>query len=75
MTNRLKAVLIAGACVVCCIPLVLGVLGATTGIAGAIGLWFRRYDLGLLAVLGLIAVFAVVPRHRRSTTQQKGEQP
>jgi hypothetical protein len=45
MTNRLKATLIAAACLVCCIPLVVGVLGATTGIAGAIGLWFRRYDI------------------------------
>jgi hypothetical protein len=66
MTNRLKAVLVAAACLVCCIPLILGIIGASTGIAGAVGIWFRRYDLALLALLGLIAVIAAVVRDRRS---------
>jgi hypothetical protein len=71
MTGRLKAVLVAAACLVCCIPLVLGIIGATTGIAGAVGIWVRRYDLALLALLGLIAVIAIVVHNRRPRTHEK----
>jgi hypothetical protein len=71
MTNRLKGVLVAAACLVCCIPLVLGIVGATTGIAGAVGIWFRRYDLTLLGLLGLIAVLGWVIRERRSRTSRE----
>jgi len=72
MTNRFKATLIA-ACLVCCIPLVVGVLGATTGIAGAIGLWFRRYDIAILALIGLVAVIAITAHERRSKLQKRGD--
>jgi hypothetical protein len=71
MTSRVKAILVAAACLVCCISLFLGIIGATTGIAGAFGIWFRRYDLTLLALLGLIAVIAVAVRDRRSKTHEK----
>jgi hypothetical protein len=71
MTSRLKAVLVAAACLVCCIPLVLGIIGASTGIAGAVGIWFRRYDLALLAFLGLIAVIVAVTRDRRSRRREE----
>jgi hypothetical protein len=71
MTNRLKAVLFAAACLVCCIPLVLGIIGASTGVAGAVGIWFRRYDLTLLALLGLIAVVGWAIRDRRSKTHER----
>ena len=71
MTNRLKAVFVAAACLVCCIPLILGIIGASTGIAGAVGIWFRRYDLALLAFLGLIAVIAAVIRDRRSRRREE----
>lgn len=75
MTNRLKAVLVAAACLVCCIPLVLGIIGASTGVAGAVGIWFRRYDLALLAFLGLIAGIAVMVRDRRSRRREEVSSP
>jgi hypothetical protein len=68
MTDRLKGALVAAGCLVCCIPLVLGIIGATTGIAGAVGIWFRRYDLAVVGTLGLIAVVALVVSDRRSKT-------
>jgi hypothetical protein len=71
MTRRLRAVLVTAACLVCCIPLVLGIIGASTGVAGAVGIWFRRYDLAVLALLGLIAIIAVVVRDRRAKTSQE----
>lgn len=71
MTSRLKAVLVAAACLVCCIPLVLGIIGASTGIAGAVGIWFRRYDLALLAFLGLIAVIVAVTRDHVSRRREE----
>lgn len=70
MTDRLKGVLVAAACLVCCIPLVLGIIGATTGVAGAVGIWFRRYDLTVVGTLGLIAVVALVISDRRSKTSR-----
>lgn len=68
MTDRLKGALVAAACLACCIPLVLGIIGATTGVAGAVGIWFRRYDLAVVETLGLIAVAALVVSDRRSKT-------
>jgi hypothetical protein len=68
MTDRVKGVLVAAACLVCCIPLVLGIIGATTGVAGAVGIWFRRYELAVVGTLGLIAVVALVVSDRRSKT-------
>lgn len=70
MTDRLKGVLVAAACLVCCIPLVLGIIGATTGVAGAVGIWFGRYDLAFVGTLGLIAVVALVISDRRSKTSR-----
>jgi hypothetical protein len=73
MTDRLKAILITAACLVCCIPLIVGVLGATTGISAAVGLWFRRYDIAILALIGLVAVIATTARERRSKLQKRGD--
>lgn len=73
MTDRLKGVLVVAACLVCCIPLVLGIIGATTGIAGAVGIWFRRYDLAVVGTLGLIAVVALVVSDRRSNKSRGGD--
>jgi hypothetical protein len=55
MSNRLKAVLVGAACLICCIPLVLTVVGASAGISGAVAVWFRRYDLALIAGVALVS--------------------
>lgn len=72
MTNRLKAVLVGAACLVCCIPLVLSVVGVSTGIGGAVALWFRRYDLVVLGALGLIVVSLVAFGRRSQDSRQEG---
>lgn len=76
MSNRFKAVVVAAACLVCCIPLVLGIVGATSGFAGAAGLWFRRYDLAVIAGVGLTAVLVLAYGRRPSQNirQQSADQ-
>jgi hypothetical protein len=46
----------------------VGIFGATTGIAGATSLWFRRYDLAILAGIGLMARAVLVMRDHRVTS-------
>ena len=67
MSKRLKGLLVAAPCLARCIPLVLGIFVATTGVAGAVSLWFRRYDLAILAGIGLVATGVPVIRDRRLT--------
>ncbi len=66
MTNRLKALLTGTACLACCVPLILGIIGATTGVAGATALSFARYDLAILAVIGLTTAVMLAAAHLRS---------
>jgi hypothetical protein len=68
MSKRLKGLLVAAVCAACCIPLLVGIFGATTGIAGATSLWFRRYDLAILAGIGLMARAVLVMRDHRVTS-------
>ncbi|MGH8915495.1 MAG: hypothetical protein ACRDZM_13385 [Acidimicrobiia bacterium] len=65
MTNRLKALLVGTASLVCCISLVIGIIGATTGVAGAIALWLRRHEVAFLAGIGLAAIAALMISDQR----------
>lgn len=71
MNGNLKATIIGAACLVCCLPLIFTVSGATTGVAGAIGAWIGRYDLALIGALGLTAVIAIAIRRNPTTPADK----
>ena len=67
MSRKLEAILIAAACLVCCLPLLLTLAGATTGIAGAVGVWLGRHNLTIIgAALGPALVMAMALRRHQS---------
>lgn len=69
MTERAKILLVGLACLVCCIPLVLGVAGVTSGVAGAVGVWLGHYEVAVVALLALVAVTWMVVRRAQSTDE------
>lgn len=69
MTERSKWILAGLACVVCCLPLIFALVGATSGVAGAIAVWLGHYDLAALALLGLAAVVSMAIRRTRPKDQ------
>lgn len=66
MSKQLRAALIGLACLACCLPLVLGVAGATTGVAGAIGAWLGSYEIAVISLIGLAVVATIAVRESRA---------
>lgn len=75
MKGRMKAIGIGLACLACCLPLILAVTGATTGVTGAVGYWLGRNEALLVAGLGLAYLAVVVIRHTRARLQGRDRLP
>ncbi|HJQ90716.1 MAG TPA: hypothetical protein VJ950_03350 [Acidimicrobiia bacterium] len=73
MSGRLKATLIGLGCLICCLPLIFTIVGATSGLAGAASVWLGRYDLAIIGALGLVAVIAMAVRRNRAPSPPKAE--
>jgi hypothetical protein len=73
MNGRLKATLVAIACLICCLPLIFAIVGATSGIAGAASVWLGRYDPAVIGALGLLAVIAMAVRRNRTPSPSNAE--
>jgi hypothetical protein len=52
MNGKLKASPVGIACLICCLPLIITIVGATTGVAAAFSVWLGRYDLAILGTMG-----------------------
>lgn len=73
MNGRLKATLVGLGCLICCLPLIFTIVGATSGIVGAASVWLGRYDLAVIGALGLVAVIAMAVDRNRALSAPKGE--
>ena len=73
MSGKLKATLVGLGCLICCLPLILTIVGATTGVAGAASVWLGQYDLAIIGALGLVAVVAMAVRSNRAPSPPKAE--
>lgn len=73
MSGKLKAALTGFACLICCLPLIFTIAGATTGIAGAVSVWLGRYDLAIIGALGFFAVIAMAVRRDRTGSAPTAE--
>lgn len=71
MSQRLRTAFIGLACLACCLPLVLGVAGATTGIAGAVGAWLGRYEIAVISPIGLAVVATLVVSELRAPANER----
>lgn len=66
MSDRSRAALIGLLCLACCLPIVLGVAGATTGLAGALGAWLGRYEIVVISIIGVAVVATLAVRELRT---------
>lgn len=73
MNGKLKAALVGAACLICCLPLIFAIVGATTGVTAAISVWLGRYDLAIIGALGLVAVIAMAVRRNRAPSESTAE--
>ena len=73
MSGKLKATLVGLGCLICCLPLIFTIVGATTGLAGAASVWLGRYDLAIIGALGLVAVTARAMRRNRTPSAPKAK--
>ena len=72
MNGKLKAALVGLACLICCLPLIFIIGGATSGLAGA-SVWLGRYDLAVIGALGLVAVIAMAVHRSNAPSEPKAE--
>lgn len=68
---RARAGLLGLACLACCLPLVLTIVGATAGVGGAVGAWLGRFDVLIVSLTGLAVVLTVAIGEGR-TRQKEG---
>ena len=54
------------ACLACCLPLLLGILGVTTGAAGATAIWLGRNQALIIAAIGLTYLVITAANHIRA---------
>lgn len=74
MSTRLRTTFIGLACLACCLPLVLGVAGTTTGIAGAVGAWLGNYEIAVISLIGLAVVATLAASELRPSHDVDGEE-
>ena len=64
--KRGEMIAFAAACLACCLPLLLGIVGVTTGAAGAVGFWVGRNQALIVAAIGLAYLLYTAVRHIRA---------
>jgi len=73
MNRKLKATLVGLGCLICCLPLIFTIVGATSGLAGAASVWSGRYDLAIIGALGLVVAIAIAVRGNRAPSAPKAK--
>lgn len=73
MSGKLKATIVGLGCLICCLPLIFTVVGATSGLAGAASAWLGRYDLAIIGAFGLVAVVTMAVRRNRTPSPPRAE--
>lgn len=73
MNGKLKATLVGIACLICCLPIIFTIVGATSGLAGAASVWLGRYDQTIIGALGLVVAIAMAVRGNRAPSAPKAE--
>ena len=56
------------ACLACCLPLLLGIIGVTTGATGAAAIWLGRNQALVIAAIGLAYLIYTAAKHIRAKT-------
>ncbi|HEY6628055.1 MAG TPA: hypothetical protein VI193_03630 [Acidimicrobiia bacterium] len=64
--KRGEIIAFAAACLACCLPLLLGIIGVTTGATGAVGFWVGRNQALIVASIGLAYLVYTAARHIRA---------
>ena len=64
--KRGEMIAFAVACLACCLPLLLGIVGVTTGAAGAVGFWVGKNQALIVVGVGLAYLVYTAVRHIRA---------